>query len=296
MRASAPLLIFCAVLAACTAEDVPRPEPIVIYAPGEAGAELADLVNEFTEDTGIRASIRWGSSADLTDSVIGKTGVPADILLTDNLADIWRAADEGALRPISSALPYRSAEQLRDADGYWGAFNFRMHMIVANKEATPLIGSLEQLAEPAMSGRVCLTSSALADNRALIAMLIDARGVRDAERLIRRIAANSNKEPFQSVAKLKEALREGRCDYGIVATSKPTEDLAHFVVPANIYSADAFGIGRHARNPESAQLFAGWMFETHAMRPEGDAEWPHASVAGYRDEEARLLAERAGYR
>ena len=288
------LLCFAA-LAACGKTPEPQGDPIVIYAPGEAGSDIAAMIAEFTEETGVLTSVRWGGSSDLTDAVINKTGVPADILLTDNIADIWRAADKGALRPISSAAIQGSSEQLRDLDGYWGAYDVRTHMVVANKQARPLIGDTAELASADMNGRICLSSSSLADNRALIAMMIDETGVRETERLFRKIVTNMSTEPYESARQTRAALRNGDCDYGILAVAEPSDNLTHFVVSPLTFTAEAFGVGRHARSPESAQLFVDWMFRTRSVELNGDADWPHASIAGYRDEEARLLAERAGW-
>ena len=268
----------------------------MIYAPGEVGSEIAVMIAEFTEDTGVQTSIRWGTSSDLTDSVVNKSGVPADILLTDNIADIWRATDKGALRPISSAAAQDAPGKLRDLDGYWGAYDVRTHMVVANTQARPLIGDVAELASADMAGRICLSSSSLADNRALIAMMIDEAGVRETERLFRRIVSNMSTEPHESTRQTREALRKGDCDYGILAVAEPSDDLTYFVVSPLTFTANAFGVGRHARSPESAQLFVDWMFRTRSVEMSGDSDWPHASVAGYRDEEARLLAERAGWR
>ena len=121
------------------------------------------------------------------------------------------------------------------------------------------------------------------------------RGLRDAERRIRRDVRALGIEPFATQEDLVVALRSGRCKVGLVSNVS-ADDLS--VVPAFAYDAatvDAVGVGRHSRYPESAQLFVDWLIRERPVEVPESLTIP-VSIAGYRDEEARLLAERAGYR
>jgi len=143
---------------------------------------------------------------------------------------------------------------------------------------------------------VCLASSELPANRTLIAYLIDTRGVKEAERLVRRWVRNLAEAPYATDAELRDAVRSGACDYAIVSTAYPLAGNWRLAPGPYSYDATAIGIGRHAAQPELAHELVDWVLENKAVSIPGNAELPAAAVAGWHDEEARLLAERAGYR
>ncbi len=291
----AAALVACVSLVACSTEEQPRPEPIVVYAPATVESRLLPLFDEFTSDTRIRVSARWGNSGELTNSVIAKEGIPADVLITDNVADAWRAAEAGSLRPIHAESLQPLPQELRDADNYWASFANRTHRIRQLAASEP-VGDYIALAKTDMAKRVCLSSSQLPDNRALVAALIEQHGVRGAERIVRGWVGNQALPPFESRQELDDAVLAGTCEYAIVASGVQDERFADQLPEPISLSADAVSIGRHARNPDSAQQFVAWLIRRNAAEIENNAGSVRLSTAGYRDEEARLLAERAGYR
>lgn len=290
------LVLLSILLASCGSKDEgPPPEPIVIYAPDTQSVALATLFADFTADTGIRISAKWGPSEGITDGVINKTGVPADILMTDNIADIWRAADEGALRPIQGEALESLSASLRDSDRYWFAYQVSVHGVLRTSDEIAQVSGLDELVEQALSSKVCLSSASLAENRALLAMTISRSGVRDTERLFRRIAGRQAVPPFEKKSELAEAVRDGRCDYGVATDSASLSGLPFDALAPITYTGDGVGIGRHARNPGGALDFANWLITERIGAKMAQEDWPPISTAGYRDEEARLLAERARY-
>ena len=297
------LLAGCACLAACGAE--PPQAPVEVLAATEAGKLLAADFDRFSAETGIPVAVTAGDSAALADRLIDNTGGPADVIITGNAADIWRAADRGALRPIESAALDTQPPFLRDPDAYWGALSVRWHAIYHNEEADPPARHVRDLGKPDFAGRICLSSSRLAVNRSLIAYLIDAEGVLQAERLVRRWVRNLAHPPFGSEPELLEALRDGRCMYGIAswhAQGGGEAALGTGVMPIvsepPTLEITAVGVNRHAAHPDAAQKLADWLLRHREpwVRSADSPAPPAAHIAGWRDDEARLLAERAGYR
>jgi iron(III) transport system substrate-binding protein len=286
------------VLAACGSEH--PPPPIEVLASIEVEDSLAGQLDAFTRDTGIPVDVDWGNSAEHADRLIGKSGEPVDVIVTDNAADIWRAADRGALRPIESTALAAQPPYLRDPDDYWGALSARFHAIYHRNGVTPVIASLRDLGGAGYAGRICVSSSRLSSNRSLIAYLIEAEGVREAERLVRRWIRNLARPPFESEQELLEALREGACDYGIASwdgSGNATGATAFLSEPPTL-DITAIGVNRHAGQPEVAQRLVDWLLREAATRMQwaDDYSPPPLHVAGWRDAEARLLAESAGYR
>lgn len=287
------LLLTVIFLSAC---DVgPPPPPIVVLAPGEQENALAGLLTKFTDDTGIPVEVEWGRSTDHVIRLIENTGKPVDVLITDGVGGIWRAADRGALRPIQSDLLAELPATVRDPDALWIGIRIHLHLIAHGNAARPITTSFDDLGTPEFAGRVCLSSSGLPTNRSLLAYLIEKRGVREAERLVRRWIKNLALPPFAREDELLDAIRAGKCDYGIGVSSSDLEGLAPFTPSPWYFDLTAAGIGRHAGQPAAAQRLLDWFLESSSidLKP-GQASYS-AAIAGFRDDEARLLAERAGY-
>jgi len=287
--------LFIVSMVGCTS-DPPQP-PVVVYASDGEGSELDDLFAAFFSETNIPVSPIWGDSTTNTDQLIGNANDLADVLITNNVADIWRAAEEGVLRPINSPAFVDVDPLLKDEDGFWAAINTRQHAIaMPTGEIRPIVASYDQLASPELRGRICLSSSKLHVNRSLIAMLINDRGIKTAERLVRKWIRNLAASPFSSQEELIAALRSGVCDYGIVAWMPDVEGIAYFLPDEGYMDVDAIGITRHAHQPESAQRLVEWLLDKKTVRVvDGSGRRP-VGIAGWRDEDARLLAERAAYR
>ena len=100
MRFAVSILLLLAMLA-CEPET-PLPA-IVVYAPGGDESALEQTLNEFSTATNVPVVAVWGDSTKHTDQLINNPNDVTDILITDNVADLMRATEEGKLRPISAA-------------------------------------------------------------------------------------------------------------------------------------------------------------------------------------------------
>ncbi len=316
MKAALWLTATLLLLAACERQTAtPRYEPVVVYAAYEDSDYLPALFEAFTRETGIPVTVRAGSAAQLTDDVIANRGSPpADVLLTRTVADAWRAADEGALRPITAANMADVAGFLRDPDGLWTAARMSLIMIAVGEGAAlepPM--TYAALGQPLYKGSLCLASSSLPVNRALVAMLIADLGPKPAERVVRGWVRNLALPVFETEEALVEALDAGTCSYGIVSSPLIAGER---ILPEPAYvDVEGIGIARHARYPESAQKLVDWLLSADVQRrhahdtrahpaiahlPDapiaGNISRKNVGIAGWQDADALLLAERAGYR
>lgn len=292
-------LLFLLALSACDS-DAPteRPEPVVVYATEGDEANLAAWFSAFTAATGIPVTVRYEDATTQTDNVIANEGAPpADLLLTNNVADIWRAADEGALRPIQAASLALIPENLQDPDGLWSAIDTRLAIIVKGVvDSGPLPTSYSDLADPLYRGQLCLASSSVSINRSLVAMMIAEAGVRPAELTVRGWVSNLAVPPFDTERQLQAAIDSGTCTFGIVSTAAAGETAATIQPRPAHADIRAIGITRHARYPESAQRLVDWLLSERASEFADGIVERNIGMAGWHDEDARLLAERAGYR
>lgn len=295
-------LLLCSVLAgfflaACDPrDDRPLPAPVVFYVNAVLEDTLADALSAFTAETGIPVSLVVAEDEVNVRNVIENRGLPpADVLATSSVIDIWRAADEGALRPLQARSFEDVPAVLRDPDRAWVAIAVHSAMIVTASDAGGM-SDYSDFAMPELRGEVCLSSSALPINRALIAMLIEDVGLKPAERMVRAWVRNLAASPYASEQKLVQALRSGTCRYGIVSGAAEIEGLSA-IKPRPLYlDISAIGIGRHAQQAESAQSLVQWLLASGPPPQPESSNGRNLGLAGWRDEEVRLLAERAGYR
>ena len=287
-----PPLLLLLVLVGCDA-GLSR-DPVVVYAPDTFEPELEAWLG----DSPFRVTVVFAASAENTDKVIENRGSPpADVLMTSGVFDVWRAADQGALRPIIGSVAGKVGPAFRDPDGEWLALGYRYASIVAAKASDAGgIRGYADLAAPSLAGRVCLSSFEREDNRALGAMLIEELGVKPAERVVRGWVRNLALPPLVSEAELNAALHDGRCDFAIVSSATLVTGLTRIDPEPRYFNIDGVGIARHARNPEAGGALVEWMLTQVSPRQPDAAGNQNVGLAAWRDEDARLLAERAGYR
>jgi iron(III) transport system substrate-binding protein len=306
-----------------TAEPVSRPEPVVVYASYDDENYLPSLFADFTRETGIPVTVRHRPEYQVVGEVIANKGSPpADLLLTRSVHGAWRAADEGALRPLQSPQVSRTVPGwLHDPDDYWTAIGFSPVSVVCNADRQADCDAVEaypDLANPGFEKRLCLSTSSLAVNRTLIAGLIADHGLRPAELIVRGWIANLALPPFDSEAALLQAVEAGSCGVGVVSGvalhgfNRPT--VAVTWPQPGYFDVVAVGISRHARSPDSARRLVEWLvgaaaqaaqFDATGQRPV-DAGVPaaglpfppsdstrNAAVFGLHETDATGLAERA---
>lgn len=316
MRLLTPVVMLF--LAACggePAEEQERFAPVVVYASYDDEEYLASLFNDFTKQTRIPVTLRLGEAQQLVDDVIANRGSPpADVLLTTSAAEAWRAADEGALRPIGAENLANVADILRDPDGLWAATRMSVTVIADGpRPAQETPATYADLGKPVYSGSLCLASSSLPVNRSLVAMLISELGTKPAERVVRGWIRNLAVPVFETEAELAAAVEAGTCGYAIL--SSPLV-VGNWILPKPAYvDIEGVGIARHARYPQSAEKLIDWLLsedvqDHHARAMKAypavtnlihsplaeEISTRNVGLAGWHDNDAALLAERAGYR
>ena len=317
MRAKFPAVLTVLILVACESE--PPGPPVIVFAAYPEGPYLAEYFLEFTEQTGTQVTVMFGESSLHVDMILGNRGSPsADVFITREIEHLWRAGDRGALRPIQGKKIAAVPDFLKDGDNLWAAMNYQIAVIASRLplgDEWPL--TYGELADSRYLGQVCVSSAELPVNRALIAMLIDDIGLKKAERTVRGWMLNLAKPPFETDHKLLAAIETGDCKFGLLsgwtngaAHSSQADVGTQVVRPQPSYvEIEGVGIARHSHNPDAAQALVDWLLsepsnQQHALALRASSIYagPHASIreknvgiAGWRDEDARLLAERAGY-
>lgn len=294
--------IFLLLIAACSPEqpvDEGPKDPVVVYAAFAEDPALTRRFDRYREATGIVIIHRYGEPAAIVDDLIrNDISPPADVLMTRSAVGAWLAAEEGALRPLySEVVADRVPDWAQDSDRLWHA-TAADPAVIAYHGDEPFVHEWAELGHDRFSGKLCLSSSELAVNRAVIAVNIAISGTRPAELVARGWIKNLALPPFPSEETLAAAIADGRCGVGIVSRTiaSQVDGIQYRQLSPEIATVSAIGIGRHARNEQGAELFVEWLIQDLAVIDSGDVT-PHSpSIPAQYDEEARKLAERARYR
>jgi iron(III) transport system substrate-binding protein len=211
------LLVVAAIVVGAVATSGQDSRTLVVYN-GRAHYGTEQVFADFTEATGIEVEIRPGSGPDLFERLKREgDDTPADVLVTTDAANLWRAKDAGLLEPVTSdVLTENVPEDLRDADGYWWGISTRMRVpMVATDVIDPAdVTGYEALGDPQYKGRTCLRTSSNDYNQSLVADMIAKRGEDATRELLESWMAN-DPEIIPSDDELLVALASGDCDLGL---------------------------------------------------------------------------------
>jgi len=302
--ATSILLVACSESPDSPGPDV-RKEPVVVYAAFEDDEELRQLMARYTGESGVRVIIRRGAAAGIVSDLIeNKVSPAADVLLTRSVVDVWRAAEEGALRAIQSeSMSERLPAWARGPDNLWASTEFHTAVVAYNDAdlAANKITGYASLADPQFEGSLCMSSSTNLINQLLIAMLIDELGVRDAQTVVRGWMKNLAFPVWRSDDEVLVAIATGLCKVGLVSSTANTSGVANVSLhsPDGAFAdVDGIGIGRHAHNPDGALALLEWLM---AQSPEsnfrraGNVSEKNVGLFAWHQRDAVLLAERVRY-
>jgi len=302
--ATSILLVACSEPSNPPGPDVSK-EPVVVFAAFEDDEELRQLMARYTDESGVRVIIRRGAAAGIVNDLIeNKISPVADVLVTRSVLDVWRAAEEGALRAIQSeSMSERLPTWARDSDNLWAGTDFRTAVVAydAANLAADKISGYGSLADPRFEGSLCLSSSQNPVNQLVIAMLIDELGVRDAQTVVRGWVKNLAGPVWRSDAEVLAAISTGICKVGLVSSTASISgviDVSLHSPDGAFADVDGIGIGRHAHNPDGALALLEWLLAQSAesnFRNAANVSEKNVSRFAWQQRDAMLLAERVRY-
>jgi iron(III) transport system substrate-binding protein len=170
------------------------------------------------QDSGKNLELRGGTAPELFERLESEgSDTPADLLVTTDLANLWRAKEAGLLAPVSTgALESQVPQEYRDPDGDWWGLSLRIRTPMRSTERVPddAIAGYEDLGKPRFKGKLCLRTSNNEYNQSLVADMLAKRGPEETERLLRSWMAN-DPQILGSDVDVLEAIAAGRCDAGL---------------------------------------------------------------------------------
>lgn len=207
------LLVTVGALAATAGDD----DALVVYN-GRAHYGSEQVFRDFEDATGIEVELRGGTAPELFERLRREgEATPADLLVTTDLANLWRAQEAGLLQPVTSpTLAAAIPEGLHDPDGNWWALSTRLRIpVVASDRVDPgEITSYDDLGDPAFAGRTCLRTSDSEYNQSLVADMLAKQGREATEERLRSWMAN-DPEIINSDGEMLAIMAAGDCDVGL---------------------------------------------------------------------------------
>lgn len=310
-------------------------EPLIVYSARNEQL-IKPLFDLYTRETGVEVTFTTADAAVLIERIAAEgRNSPADILMTVDAGELWRATERGLLRPLrSKVLTANIPGHLRDPQGRWFGLSMRARTLVYDprKVDAASLSTYQALAEPRWQGKLCLRTSKKVYNQSLVAMLIAELGEARTEQVVRGWITNLAAPVFANDTQLLEAIAAGQCQVGIVNTyylGRILKERPEF--PVRLHWANQGSGGTHvnisgagvvasSRQAAAAQRFLEWLSAGEAQRffAAVNAEYPanpevgldplvaswgefessqvNLGEAGKLQAQAVRLMDRAGYR
>jgi iron(III) transport system substrate-binding protein len=203
-------------------------EELVLYsARSHYGEE--EPFERFAKDTGTDLTLRGGSASELYERLRSEgSNTPADVLITVDAANLWRAQEAGLVES-------------------WEPLTLRARTIMRSTERVgeDEVTTYEGLGDPRWKGRLCLRSGTSEYNVSFVADRLAKDGRAATERMLRGWMAN-DAEILGSDVDVLEAIAEGDCDVGLTNSYYLGRELAEDPdFPVAPVWADQDGRGTH---------------------------------------------------
>ncbi|MCB2096688.1 MAG: Fe(3+) ABC transporter substrate-binding protein [Parvularculaceae bacterium] len=288
-------------IAACSRGGAERAAPVVgevnVYTARHYDSDLA-IYDAFTASTGIRVNIIEAGGDALIERLAREADAsPADVFITADAGMLWRAEQRGVFQPIAdSAILDRVPERFRDPENEWVALSKRARIIIYDKsKGVPEgLATYDDLAAPALKGKVCVRSSTNVYNQSLLAGLIEHEGLEKAEAWARGVVANFARKPEGNDTSQIEAVAAGQCRVSVVnsyylARYIGSEDAKMRAIGEKIgvifpnqqttgthINISGAGVVRYAPNPENATKLIAFLLSDEAQQAfaAGNNEYP----------------------
>jgi iron(III) transport system substrate-binding protein len=249
---------------------------------------IEPLINEFTEQTGIKVNVVSGKADKLMQRLIedGDNSF-ADVLLTVGSARLDKAKQLNLIKPINSQLLINNVpENLRDPENFWFTLSLRVRAIFYAKDRVnpKLLPSYESLLNERWHGKICSRTGKHFYNRTMVASFIYRYGEDWTKSWVNKFSQNLAMRPNGNDRDQMRKAARGDCDiaiansyyYGIMSKSSKESDREVYqklgmILPQSSKVASHVNISgaaltRSAKNVDSAIKFIEFLTTKQAQQ------------------------------
>ena len=180
---------------------------------------LKPFIEAYTKKTGIKLNVVYSSKGLAQRLAAEGTNSPADLILTVDIARLYRYEDLNLLAKIDSKiLNEKIPPYLRSKNNTWFGLSKRIRAIAISRERinSGQVLRYEDLADPKLKGKICSRPGSHVYNRALMASMIAAKGENDAEKWAKGLVSNLAKRPQGNDRSQLKSIYSGECDVAII--------------------------------------------------------------------------------
>jgi len=199
-----------------------RPQNELNIYSGRKLSLIEPLIKKFENDTNIKINIITGKSDAFIERLkLEGLNSPADILLTTDVARLFRAKENNLFRSIDSEILRKNIpKKYRSKDNYWFGFSVRARPIIYSNSRVDQkdLSTYEDLSNNKWKSRICMRSSNNVYNQSLIASLIINLGIKRTEEWMEGLVKNFARRPYGGDRDQIRAVASGECDISIINT------------------------------------------------------------------------------
>jgi len=253
---------------------------------------IKPLLDRYTEQTGVKVELVTDSTGPLMARLKAEgQNTPADMLLTVDAGNLWQAAQQGLLQPVSSTvLEANVPAKYRDPQGQWTGLSLRARTIFydPSKVSADQLSTYADLADPKWKGKLCLRTSKKVYNQSLVASMMEHLGQEKTEEIVRGWVDNLATDVFSDDTSMLEAIAAGQCEVGVANSyyyGRILDEKPDF--PVNIFWANQDTTGTHVNisgagvvassdNPDGTLKLIEWLSsdEAQGLYASSDKEFP----------------------
>jgi len=259
------------------------------------------LFDMFTKETGITVNAIQGVAEELMQrQQMEGDSSPADVLITVDAGNLWRAEQWNLLQPIESEILDKEVPaNLRHPNNLWFSFSTRARVILRdkNKVKDTDITTYEGLADPKWQGKILITTSNSIYNQSLLASIIEADGSEKAEAWAKGLVSNLARKPEGADTEQALALAAGVGELAVSNSyyfgrllgrdEETRKKLDHIgiVFPnqegrGTHINVSGGGVAAYAPNKENAVKFLEFLVSPEAQKVFADANYEFPIRAG----------------
>ena len=180
---------------------------------------LKPFIEAYTKKTGVKLNVVYSSKGLAQRLAAEGANSPADLILTVDIARLYRYEDLDLLAKIDSKiLNEKIPPYLRSKNNTWFGLSKRTRAIAISRERinSGQVLRYEDLADPKLKGKICSRPGSHVYNRALMASMIAAKGENAAEKWAKGLVSNLAKRPQGNDRSQLKSIYSGECDIAII--------------------------------------------------------------------------------
>jgi iron(III) transport system substrate-binding protein len=201
-------------LSGCATTPSDSAESITIYS-GRSETLISELLDTFTQETGIEVNVRYGDSAELAAQILEEgSNVQADVFFSQDAGALGALAKQGITKSLPTEITDLVDASYKSKDSQWVGVSGRARVLVVDPaKVTELPTSYKDLMDPSWKGRI-----AIAPTNASFQAFITAIRITEGEKAAKDFleAMKENAVLFEKNGLILQAVEDGVVDAGLI--------------------------------------------------------------------------------